>query len=340
MRQAIMTKPGKIEFQEVPKPKYGPHEILLQVQRIGVCGSDIHVYHGQHPFTSYPVVQGHEFSAKVVAVGKDVTKVQPGMKATARPQLVCGKCAPCKRGDYNICDTLKVQGFQAPGCAQDFFVTTEDRIILLPDSMSYDQGTLIEPTAVATHATGRAGDLTGKNVVVIGAGTIGNLVAQAVRCRGAKKIMITDLSDFRLQKARECGLENICDVNKQSVANAAKHVFGEQGFSVAFEAVGSRASLNDAIQNIEKGGYIVILGVFGDRPQVDMSIVGDRELSLIGTLMYKHEDYEQAVKWIASGDIITEPIITKHFPFEQYVDAYKFIEEQQDKTLKVIIDVN
>ena len=262
------------------------------------------------------------------------------MKATARPQLVCGKCAPCKRGDYNICDTLKVQGFQAPGCAQDLFVTTEDRIIPLPDSMSYDKGALIEPTAVAAHSTGRAGNLTGKNVVVIGAGTIGNLVAQAVRCRGAKKIMLTDLSDFRLQKARECGLKNICDINKQSLADAAKHLFGKQGFSVAFEAVGSRASLNDAIQNIEKGGEIVVLGVFGDPPQVDMSIVGDRELSLIGTLMYKHEDYEQAVKWIANNEIITEPIITKHFPFEQYIEAYKFIEEQQDKTLKVMIDVN
>lgn len=340
MRQAIMTTPGKIEFREAPEPTCGSGEVLLKIQRIGVCGTDIHVYHGKHPFTPYPVIQGHEFSAKVIAVGKNVTRVVPGMKATARPQLVCGKCPPCKRGDYNICDYLKVQGFQAPGVAQDLFVTTEEKIIPLPDSMSFDQGALIEPAAVAAHATARAGDLTGKNIVVFGAGTIGNLVAQAAQCRGANKIMITDLSEFRLEKARQCGIGNICNISKQSVTDAVQQVFGTEGFSVAFEAVGVESALDDAVQNIQKGGEIIVLGVFGERPRVDMSVIGDRELNLIGTLMYKHEDYEQAIIWIADNKIITEPIITKHFPFNQYLDAYKFIETQKDKTLKVMIDVN
>lgn len=339
MRQAVMPEPGRIEFGNAEKPTPGEGEILLHIKRIGVCGTDIHVWHGKHPFTPYPVIQGHEFAAEVVAVGEGVTKVKVGDRATAAPQQVCGVCNPCRRGDYHICDQLKVRGFQAPGCAQDFFVVTEERIVPFPETLSFNQGALIEPAAVAAHSTSRARDLTGKNVAVLGAGTVGNLVAQAARCRGAKKVLITDLSDFRLQKAREAGVDAVCNVSSQSFAETAGDVFGNEGFDVAFEAVGVAASLDDAIQNIQKGGDIVVLGVFGDRPQVDMSVVGDRELSLIGTLMYQQADYEQAVEWMASGQMITEPLVTKHFPFEKYEEAYRFIEEQGDKTLKVVIDL-
>jgi 2-desacetyl-2-hydroxyethyl bacteriochlorophyllide A dehydrogenase len=339
MRQAIMTQPGMIEFRDVAAPVPRAGEVLLRVRRIGVCGSDIHVWHGKHPFTSYPVVQGHEYSATVEAVGKGVTRARVGMKATACPQVVCGSCAPCLRGDYHICNSLKVQGFQAPGCAQDFFVVPEDRIVLLPDKLTYEQGALVEPAAVAAHSTGRAGDLEGRNVLVLGAGTIGNLVAQAVRCRGAGKVLITDLSDFRLEKARACGIAETCNIKTEKPADAVRRVFGKEGFDVGFEAVGVESALDDAVQHINKGGRIVVLGVFGARPRVDMSIVGDRELCLIGTLMYKHEDYDQAVAWIASGLLKTEPLITRHFRFEQYAEAYRFIEAQGDKTLKVMMDV-
>ena len=339
MRQAVMTEPGTIEFGDVPKPKAGPGEILLRIKQIGVCGSDIHVNHGKHPFTSYPVVQGHEFSGEVISVGQGVTGIEPGNKATARPQVVCGRCRPCKRGDYNICDHLKVEGFQAPGCAQDYFVTSKEKIVLLPENLSFEQGSLVEPTAVACHSTGRAGNIAGKNVVVLGAGTIGNLVAQVVRCRGARNILITDISDFRLDIAQKCAIPNISNAAKETLDVAAKRVFGDEGFDVAFEAVGVEATMDAAVANIEKGGRIVVLGVFGEKPRIDMSIVGDREQTLIGTLMYKHEDYIEAVKFIASGDVITEPLVTKHFPFEEYSDAYKFIDEQGDKTMKVMIDL-
>ena len=339
MRQAIMTAPGVIEFHEVGEPKAGPDEILLRIKQIGVCGSDIHVNYGLHPFTSYPVIQGHEFSAEVEAVGDRVGGIKPGMKATARPQVVCGKCRPCQRGDYNICDVLKVEGFQAPGVAQDLFVTTKDKIVLLPDSLTFEQGALVEPSAVAVHATGRARDLKGKNVAILGAGTIGNLVAQIVRCREAKNILITDLSDFRLDIAKQCGIPNTSSAYKESLADASKRVFGKDGFDVAFEAVGVEATINVAVDTIQKGGEIVVIGVFGEKPRIDLSVVGDRELSLIGTLMYKHEDYERAAEIIAAGDIITEPLVTKHFQFEQYAEAYKFIDEQGDNIMKVMIDL-
>jgi 2-desacetyl-2-hydroxyethyl bacteriochlorophyllide A dehydrogenase len=340
MKQATMTEPGRIIFEDVPEPVPGRGEILLHIKRIGVCGSDIHVNHGKHPFTSYPVIQGHEFSAQVKAVGTGVTRVSPGMKATARPQVVCGTCKPCRRGDYNICDVLKVEGFQAPGCAREFFITTEDKVVPLPDSLTYDQGAFVEPVSVAVHAVGRGGDLAGKNVVVLGAGTIGNLVAQVARCSGAQEILITDLSDHRLAIARQCGIRHTSNATNEVLKDAIQRAFGDEGFDIAFEAAGVEATITSAIDTINKGGTIVVIGVFQEKPRVDLAIAGDRELSLVGTLMYKHEDYQHAVDLIASGDIMTEPLLTNHFPFERYSDAYAFIEQQGDNVLKVMIDVS
>ena len=152
MRQAIMTQPGEIQFKDVIQPKdLASNEVLLKIQRIGVCGSDIHVFHGEHPATPYPVVQGHEYSATIEAIGKAVTKATPGQKATARPQLICGECGPCKKGQYNACQYFKVQGFQAPGTAQDYFIVPEERLVVLPEIISLDQGAMVEPAAVGAQ---------------------------------------------------------------------------------------------------------------------------------------------------------------------------------------------
>jgi L-iditol 2-dehydrogenase/threonine 3-dehydrogenase len=197
-----MLSPGVIKFRQEPDPgQLKDNEILLRIKKIGICGSDVHVYHGKHPATLYPVIQGHEYSAVVEAIGGKVSRVKPGMKATARPQLVCGECGPCRRGQYNACQDLKVQGFQAPGVAQELFVVDEERVVILADQMTFEQGAMVEPSAVGAHATNRT-VVKGKNVLVCGAGTIGNLVAQFAKVRGAKKVLITDISDYRLYIAR------------------------------------------------------------------------------------------------------------------------------------------
>lgn len=339
MKQAVMTAPGQIMVREIEAPTPGPGEVLLKIHRIGVCGSDVHVYHGKHPYTGYPVVQGHEFSANIEAVGPGVSGLKPGMKVTSMPQIVCGECAPCRRGDYHICDQLKVQGFQAPGCGQEYWVTTAASIIPLPDTFSYEQGALVEPVSVAMHATSRAGSLAGRRVAVLGAGPIGNLVAQAARADGAK-VLITDLSAYRLEIARQCGLENTSNAREESLADAARRVFGADGFDVALECVGVEPTMTAAIANIQKGGTIVVVGVFGEKPRIDMGLVQDRELNLHGTLMYQKRDYERAVELIASGAIKTEPLMSIHFSIDDYLEAYRYIETQGDKTMKVFIDVS
>jgi 2-desacetyl-2-hydroxyethyl bacteriochlorophyllide A dehydrogenase len=338
MRQATMTSPGTIEFRETAAPPVGAGQVLLRVQRIGVCGSDVHVYHGKHPFTPYPVVQGHEFSALVEAVGGEVTTVKVGDRVTATPQEVCGTCPPCLRGDYHICDTLKVRGFQAPGCAQDLFVTEEDKIVPLPATFSFEQGALVEPVAVAVHCVKRAGDLSGKNVAVLGSGPIGNLVAQVAQAQGARTL-ITDISDFRLDVARRCGLTSTSNAREEDLATAAARVFGKSGFDIAFECAAVEETINAAIGAIQKGGTIVLVGVYGERPRLDVGLVQDRELSLVGTLMYKYEDFSRAVDLMAAGRVITEPLDSNHFAFEDYPGAYRFIDEAGDRSMKVFIDL-
>jgi L-iditol 2-dehydrogenase len=332
-----MTSPGVIEFGQVPAPQPGPGEVMVRVRRIGVCGSDVHVNKGLHPFTKYPVVQGHEWSGVVECLGEGVKGIAIGAKVTATPQVVCGRCRPCRRGEYNICDLLKVQGFQAPGCAQDFFVTAAEKIVPLPEAFTFEQGALVEPTAVAVHCTGRAGDLKGQNVAVIGAGPIGNLAAQLCRARGAN-VLLADVSDYRLEIARQCNLPNVCNVRLEALAQTSARTFGDDGFDVALECAGVQPALDAAVATIQKGGSIIVVAVYEHRPTVDMSVVGDRELKLIGTLMYKREDYIRAVELIASGAVVTAPLESKHFPFSQYTAAYKFIDEQGERSMKVFID--
>jgi len=338
MRQAVMRSPGCIEFVGIPEPEPGPGEVKVRIHRIGICGSDIHVNKGLHPFTSYPVVQGHEWAGEIVAVGEGVDGLRPGQRVTATPQWVCGTCAPCLRGDYNICDSLKVKGFQAPGCAQDYWITEAEKIVPLPDDFTWEQGAFIEPVAVGCHSTRRAGSLQQRKVVVTGAGPIGNLVGQWARVRGAQ-VMIRDVSAYRLDIARKCGIPFTSNVREESLKDGARRCFGEEGFDVVFECAGVESALAEGIDAVAKGGVVVAVAVYEEAPRVDMSIVGDRELSIIGTLMYKKEDFVEAVDRVASGDVVVEPMCSMHFPFTQYADAYAFIDAQGEKSMKVFVDL-
>jgi len=283
-------------------------------------------------------VQGHEFSSVVAEVGGGVEGIRPGMKVTATPQVVCGRCAPCRRGDYNICNELKVWGFQASGVGQDYFAVEAGKVVILPDDFTDEMGALVEPLAVAVHSTSRAGDLRRKNVVVTGAGPIGNLVAQVCSSRGAN-VLITDLSEFRLGIARKCGIQGAANVSSEPLAAASARVFGAQGFDAALECSGSQGAISDLVANVNKGGRIMVVGVFQEKPAIDMAVVGDRELSLAGSLMYLKPDFEEAVKLLGRGEISTAPLDSRHFPFSEFPAAYRFIEESKDRTMKVFIDL-
>jgi L-iditol 2-dehydrogenase len=339
MLQAVMTDPGKIEFREVGKPAILSDEVLLQTKRIGVCGSDLHVFHGLHPYTSYPVVQGHEIGAVIAEVGSAVEGFAPGDKVVFMPQVTCGECYPCRHGMYHICDKPKVMGFQTGGAAQEFFALKAEMVLKLPETVTLDEAALIEPISVAVHALSRAGNVEGMNVVVLGAGTIGNLVAQVARASGAKGVIITDVSEYKLEKARSCGFEHVVNPQQEDLGEAILRVFGLDKADLILECVGVQDTITQAVANARKGSTIIVVGVFGQKPVVDLGLVQDRELSLIGTLMYQKKDYERAIELVSKGKLRLEQIVTHRFAFKDYLDAYETIESSGGKYLKVLIDL-
>ena len=340
MKQQVMTSPGVVEFRDIPVPVPGPTEVLIRMKRIGVCGSDIHVYHGKHALTPYPVVQGHEVSGVIEKVGGSVRGLAAGDAVTIQPQVTCGTCYPCRHGAYHICDSLKVMGFQTTGAGSEFFAVEASKVLKLPARIDLEHGAMIEPVAVAVHALGRAGDVKGMNVLVLGAGPIGNLVAQAAKGMGAAQVMVTDVSDFRLGKAKECGIDLCVNVGKVDLAAAVKEHFGEAKADLILECVGNPQTISQAVAVARKGTDIIVVGVFGDKPVVDMGTVQDRELRLIGTLMYREPDWKKAIELVESGKIRLAPLITDHFEFADYKKAYEFIDSNRERAMKVMIVVD
>lgn len=339
MTQQMMTAPGKIEFRKIPVPLPGSKLVLVRIMKIGICGSDIHVYHGKHPFTKYPVTQGHEVSGEIVQLGSEVNGLRVGQKVTIEPQVVCGKCYLCRHGRYNLCEELKVMGFQTTGTASTYFAVDASKIMPLPDEMSFDEGAMIEPLAVAVHAVKRLGDISGMQIAVIGAGPIGILVGQAAKALGAARVLITDISDTRLAKARECGIEYAFNTKVKDFGEALLEAFGPDRADAIFDCAGNDISMGQAIKHARKGSTIILVAVFADMARVDLAVLNDHELDLNTTMMYRHEDYVEAVRLVGEKKVVFAPLISRIFPFYAFGEAYRYIEENRDTSMKILVDV-
>ncbi|MFA6891772.1 MAG: alcohol dehydrogenase catalytic domain-containing protein [Sphaerochaetaceae bacterium] len=339
MLQEVMTEPGKIVFREIPVPEISDTQVLVRIMMIGVCGSDIHVYHGKHPFTKYPVTQGHEVAGEVVQVGKNARKFFVGQRVTIEPQIVCGKCYPCRHSKYNLCEELKVMGFQTTGTASTYFAVDNSKVTPLPQTMDFKSGAMIEPLAVAVHAVSRIGGVEGKNVCVIGAGPIGNLVAQVAKGSGAAKVMITDVGDYRLDLAKACGIEAVYNTKNIDFGAAMVDAFGPDKADVILDCAGNDITMGQAIKYARKGSMIILVAVYAGMANVDLAVLNDHELDLNTTMMYRHEDYLRAIELVDEGKINLKKLQSKVFPFRKYLDAYQYIDANRETTMKVLIDV-
>ncbi len=339
MIQELMIAPGEIEFREVPVPEVKSGEVMVKMQRIGVCGSDIHVFHGKHPYVTYPITQGHEVSGEIVIIGTDVSSLAVGQKVTIEPQEYCGECHPCRNGKYNLCENLKVMGFQTTGSASEYFVVDASKVTPLPDSMSFDEGAMIEPVAVTVHACRRVGDLTGKKVAVMGAGPIGILLSQTLKAFGASEVVITDVSEYRLKLAKECGVDYAINTKDRDFGEVLVECFGKDKADIIYDCAGNNITMGQAIENARKGSIIMLVAVFAGMATVDLAKLNDSELDLYTSMMYRHEDYVDAIKFVEEGKVKLKPLMSKHFPFKNYLDAYKYIDENYEKTMKVLVDV-
>lgn len=339
MLQQVMTSPGVIEFKEVPVPEPGEGQVLIKIMKIGICGSDIHVYHGEHPFTKYPVTQGHEVSGEITALGQGVEGLSVGQKVTIQPQVVCGECYPCRHGKYNLCEGLKVMGFQTTGVASHYFAVDAAKVTPLPDNLTYDEGAMIEPLAVAVHAIRQAGDVSGKKIAVLGAGPIGILVAQVAKGMGADAVMVTDISDVRLAKARECGVDFCENTKNVNFGQALLSNFGPDKADIIYDCAGNNVTMGQAVQYARKGSTIILVAVFAGMAQIDLAVLNDHELDLNTTMMYRNEDYVDAIRLVNEGRVQLKPLISSHFAFRDYKKAYEYIDANRENTMKVIINV-
>ena len=339
MLQQIMTKPGEILFREFERPVPEAGQVSIRMMRLGICGSDIHVYHGEHPFTSYPVTQGHEVSGVIDALGPGVENFQVGQKVTVQPQVVCGKCHPCRHGKYNLCEELKVMGFQTTGMASEYFVADAEKVLALPEEMSFDEGAMLEPLAVAVHAVRRFGDIEGKDVAILGAGPIGNLVAQTARGLGAHRVLITDVSDYRLELAKECGVDIAINTRNNDFGKALVDAFGPDKADVIYDCAANDITMGQAIKYARKGSTIILVGVYAGMAKVDLAVLNDHELDLNTTMMYRQEDFEAAIQLVKEGKIHLQPLMSKHFAFCDFLSAYQYIDANRETTMKVLIDI-
>ena len=335
-----MTEPGKIIFREVNVPIPGPDQVLVKIKKIGVCGSDIHVYHGTHPYTSYPVTQGHEVSGQIVKTGEYVKDLKEGQKVTIEPQVFCGRCYPCLHGKYNLCEKLKVMGFQTTGTASEYFAVDSSKVTPIPEEMTYSEGAMLEPLAVTVHAAKRFPDVKGAKAVVFGCGPIGILLIQSLKAFGAAEILATDISDTRLELAKSLGADYTVNTMKNDYTEALLAAFGPDKADVAYDCAGSDITMDQAIRNARKGSTIILVAVFGKTAHVDLAKLNDSELDLNTSMMYRHEDYVDAIRFVKEGKIQLKPLQSAHFAFEDYLKAYEYIDNNREKTMKVLIDVD
>ena len=339
MLQQVMTAPGQIEFRQVPVPQPAPGQVLVKILKIGVCGSDIHVYHGKHPITRNPVTPGHEVSGRVAALGQGVTGFVPGQLVTIQPQVTCGKCYPCTHGKYNLCEELKVMGFQTTGVASHYFAVDASKVTPLPETMTEDEGAMIEPLAVAVNAVRRAGDVTGARIVVLGAGPIGNLVAQTAKGMGAASVMITDVSDLRLEMAKQCGVDFAVNTAREEFGEAMVRCFGPDKADVIYDCAGNDITINQAVRCARKGSTLVLVAVFEKMASVDLAVLNDHELDLNTSMMYRTEDYAKAIELVNEKKVTLQPLVSKTFVFADYKKAYEYIDANRETTMKVLISV-
>ncbi len=340
MIQQLMTEPKNITFRNVPVPKPGPDQVLVSIKKVGICGSDIHVFHGTHPYTSYPVTQGHEVAGEIIELGEYVKDLSVGQRVTIEPQVFCGRCYPCLHGKYNLCENLKVMGFQTTGTASEYFAVDASKVTPIPDELTYSQGAMIEPLAVTVHAARRFEDLKGANVVVLGCGPIGILLIQSLKALGAACVFATDISDTRLKLAKELGADYAVNTMKQDYAEELIKAFGPDKADVIYECAGSDITMDQAIQNARKGSVIILVAVFGKRANVDLAKLNDSELDLNTSMMYRHEDFVDAIRLVAEGKVRLEPLQSARFAFEDYQKAYDYIDNNRETSMKVLIDVD
>ncbi|MBP1153616.1 MULTISPECIES: alcohol dehydrogenase catalytic domain-containing protein [unclassified Paenibacillus] len=308
----------------IPVPP-GMGEVQIKVSHAGICGTDLHIYHGHmDKRVSFPQTMGHEMSGVIQELGEGVTDYAIGDRVTVMPLSPCGQCPACSAGHSHICQNLRFLGIETPGAFQSSWTVPAYTLHRLPDSLSLEHGAMIEPLAVACHDVRRGEVQNGEYAVVLGGGPIGMLIALVAREAGAK-VLISEINPFRLELARELGLDTI-NPKETNIVDYVNQQTGGAGADVVFEVTSSAAGAEVMTQLPRTRGRIVVVGIFPQPPKVDLHRFFWRELQMSGARVYEHEDFEKAIQLSALGKLPLDRLITEVYPLERLEEGFKQME--------------
>jgi len=331
MKVAVMTELGKIEIQRrpIPTPKKG--EVLVKIEYVGVCGSDLHYFEKGRIgdfIVQFPFVLGHECSGTIVGLGDGVKKFKSGDRITIEPGIVCGTSKYCKSGRYNLCPDM--QFWATPpydGVFQEYVAYPENQCFKLPDSISTMEGALMEPLAVGFHAAAQADAHLGQTAMVMGSGCIGLVSLLALKAKGVSKVIVTDVIDVRLDKAKELGAEVVINSSREDVVERIMKETDGEGVDIVIDTSGLNVCMDQAVRGTCMGGTIVCVGYPpSGETVVPMSVAINKELTIKTIFRYRNT-YPLEIDAVASGKVNLKGIVTNIFDFDD-------IQNAMDRSLK------
>lgn len=343
MKVAVMNGIGKMGYEERPIPSPKADEVLVQIEYVGICGSDLH-YYETGAIGSYvvqpPFVLGHEPGGTVVEVGENVTHLKPGDRVALEPGKTCGKCEFCKSGQYNLCsDVIFFATPPVGGVFQEYVAHEADLCFKLPDNVSTLSGALIEPLAVGFHAANQANAQAGQTAVVMGAGCIGLVSMMALFARGVSRVFVVDIMQKRLDKAMELGATGVIHGKEQDVAARVGELTGGQGCDVVIETAGSEITMKQGIQILKKGGTMVFVGYSAqEHVNLPLNMALDKELTFKTIFRYRNI-YPMAIDAVAAGKMDLEGIVTNIFAFDNIQEAMDQSVKDKANIVKAVVRV-
>lgn len=343
MKTAVMLGIGKMGFEErdIPHPK--DNEVLVQLEYVGICGSDLHYYEtgaiGDY-VVKPPFVLGHEPGGTVVEVGKNVKHLKAGDRVALEPGRTCGHCEFCKEGKYNLCP--EVVFFATPpvdGVFQEYVAHEADLCFKLPDNVSTLEGALIEPLAVGFHAAIQGDAHLGQKAVVMGAGCIGLVSMMALKARGVSEVYVVDIMEKRLEKALELGAAGVINGAKEDVVQKVNEITNGRGMDLVIETAGTEITTRQAIQIARKGSNIVLVGYSKTGEMtLPMSLVLDKELTFKTVFRYRHI-YPMAIEAVAAGKVDLKGIVTDIFTLDEAQKAMDYSVNNKADIVKAVIKI-
>jgi L-iditol 2-dehydrogenase len=341
MRAALLEAERRLVLIEAPMPTIqGADEVLIRIKTVGVCGSEVHGFHGTHPYRIAPVILGHEVAGDIVSIGEAVSDFKVGDRVVVDPQWPCGECDYCRAGYINHCPTKKVLGTPTwPGGFGEYIIAPQLAVFRLPDNLSYRQGSLMEPLTVGVHVVKQANLKAGESVAILGTGSIGGLLAGVCRAYGAGPIITADIKQHCLDAARErLGATHDFLLPDDNFVDAVKEVTGGEGVDVVFITADDASLVNRGVEMVKRRGRIVLVALLTTAPLQLMAydIIG-KELQIIGSTMTHHADAREALSLAASGQVDVEAIATHVLPIDEAQRGMELVDTKDDGAIKVIL---